>query len=173
MDDFIVKNSVSKNIFYVVVFLILVAGGIFMVTQAKDSKEVLWGWAGIVFFGLGAIVFLQRTLTGKPRIVIDENGIFDRTLGVGTIEWRDIENAYKNSITVGIKRSDFISLVLKDPQKYLQRGSKIKAKIAFLNNALGFEKLNINCDGLDDSTDTILDEILDQIALHKTNKTFR
>lgn len=173
MDNLIVKNSVSKNILYGVGSLIFVAGGIFMVTQAKDSKEVLWGWVCIVFFGFGAVVFLKQTLTGKPRILINESGIFDRTLGVGTIEWRDIENAYKNSITVGINRSDFISLVLKDPQKYLQRGSQIKAKIASLNNALGFETLNINLSGTDESADIVLNEILHQIALHKTNKTFQ
>lgn len=74
-----------------------VAGGIFLV--AFDRGTGVWaGWMCIVFFGAGIPLFARQLFDSKPRVVLDEAGVFDRTLGVGIIPWSDIESCYVKSI---------------------------------------------------------------------------
>lgn len=66
---------------------VAIGGLMLMFPKSGSLKETLAGWAGVIFFGLCLIVFLRQIFDSRPRIVIDESGIFDRTLSVGTIEW--------------------------------------------------------------------------------------
>ena len=159
----IVKNSIGKYLLYGLLSLVFVAGGIFILSVGKDLKATLIGWSCIIFFGFGLLVFLRQILDTRPRIVIDENGIFDRTLGVGVIEWQDIQHAYLNSIF----GNDFISLVLHDNEKYLQRISKGKAKLAKYNRTLGFETINLNLSGANVKPKEIFDLLIKQLTKTK------
>jgi hypothetical protein len=159
----VVKNSIGKYLFYALIALIFVAGGIFILSVGKDLKATIIGWSCLILFGFGLLVFLRQIFDTRPRIVIDQNGIFDRTLGVGIIDWADIEHAYLNSIM----GNNFISLVLHDNEKYLQRASKSKAKLAKYNRALGFETINLNLSGVNVKTKDIFDFIIKQLTAEK------
>ena len=159
----VVKNSIWKYIFYGFLSLIFVAGGIFILFVGKDLKAALIGWSCIILFGFGVIVFLFQILDTRPRIVIGEDGIFDRTLDIGIIEWQDIENAYLNSIL----GNDFISLVLHNNEKYLQRTGKAKAKLAQYNQTLGFETINLNLSGINKKSAEIFDIVIKQLTATK------
>jgi uncharacterized membrane protein len=163
MEIYKVKNSIWKFVSYIFLTLIFVVGGIFILFISKDTETTLTGWACIVFFGLGFFVFLRQILDSCARIVIDENGVYDRTLDVGLIEWNDIEHAYQNSM-IG---NEFISLVLKDSEKYLQRTNKAKAKIARYNATLGFETININLSGVNKPSEEIFDILVNKIVARK------
>jgi hypothetical protein len=163
----VVKNSVGKYILYGLLSLVFVAGGIFILSVGKDLKSTIIGWSCIIFFGFGLLVFLRQILDTRPRIVIDENGIFDRTLGIGVIDWQDIEQAYLNSIF----GNDFISLILRDNEKYLQRISKPKAKLAKYNRTLGFETINLNLSGVNVKSKEIFDVVIKQLTKTKIGQT--
>lgn len=123
----------------------------------------------MIFFGLGLIVFLRQIFDARPRIVVDERGIFDRTLSVGIIEWQDIEHARPNSV-VG---NPFISIRLTDPEKYLERAMNSQKKLARLNKYLGAETININLSGINESPAEILAVVLKGIHDRKTeNQNF-
>lgn len=69
---------------------------------------------------------IRRALDTRPLIVIDEKGIDDRRLGLGTIAWRDIRRAYSRSLG----GASFICLEFADPERTLSR-------LPFLRRALG------------------------------------
>lgn len=144
MDRIEIKFSRTKLILLFLLALIFVVGGIFILFTAKDLRGKIIGWSAIIFFGFGLIVFLKQLLNTKPRIILDDEGIEDKSLGIGKILWDDIEAAYPNNII----SNKFISLKLKNVEKYLQKTSKAKEKLASYNHALGFEALNLNLVGL-------------------------
>lgn len=119
---------------------------------AKNLRETLIGWSGIIFFGFALAGFIKQLLNTSPRIILDDEGIEDKSLDVGKILWDDIEAAYPNNLLT----NKFISLQVKDVEKYLQRTSKPKQKLASYNKELGFETLNLNLVGLKISQENLM-----------------
>ncbi|HKT27274.1 STM3941 family protein [Dyella sp.] len=117
--------------------------GAFMVAFG-DTFQTWLGLAYMMFFGAGVLLFLWQLVDARPRLVIDDRGVFDRTLGVGVIPWSDIGGAYVRSIY----SVDVICLQLRDPRPWLQRLSPIKRALAPANKALGFTPLSLNLDGV-------------------------
>ena len=63
--------------------LCFVAGGAFIVATGDNA---IAGWGSIVFFGGCALVGAVQLLDRRPRLVIDDRGVLDRTLKIGVIE---------------------------------------------------------------------------------------
>jgi len=166
MDSITANNSRWKyvGLAAMCVPFVVIGGLMLMFPRSGEWKETLAGWSGVIFFGFGLIIFLRQIFDLRPRIVVDEKGIFDRTLSVGVIEWQDVEHAYLNSV-VG---NPFISLVLNDPEKYLERVTNSKRKLARLNKYPGAETLNINLSGINKSPAEILAVVLMGLLDHKT-----
>lgn len=139
-----IKFSRVKMSLLLLLASVFVAGGIFILFRADELREKIIGWTSIIFFGFGAVVFVRQLLNTKPRIILDDEGIEDKSLDIGKILWDDIEAAYPNNIFT----NKFISLKVRDVEKYLRRTSKPKRKLASYNQALGFETLNLNLVGL-------------------------
>jgi len=132
--------------------------GVLLVVSARGP---LVGWLNIVFFGGCGIVFALQAFDRRPRIVIDDRGIFDRTLRVGTIDWADIRR-------VSLKRSQgqaFICLDLADPPKYTQRLSPLLRRIVQLNRKLGFTDLSLNLVGTTVSPERVEELLTKELAL--------
>ena len=120
------------------------------------------GWVGLiglVFFGLGAIVGLVQGLRRGPRLTLDDQGVHDRTLGVGLIAWSDIVRAEP----YGVARQPFVGLHLRDPDKYLARASHSRKLLARLNAGAGFP-LSINLAGLDADPGEVAEMIMSKSA---------
>jgi hypothetical protein len=88
MERVIVRSSYLRWVLMLIGALGFVAGGVFIL---KIGDNGLAAWGGIVFFGACALMAIVQILDRRPRLVIDERGILDRTLKVGVIEWHDIE----------------------------------------------------------------------------------
>jgi hypothetical protein len=116
------------------------------------GKDPVAGWVGVGFFGPGALILLWPLLDPRPRLVVDAEGILDRTLGVGRIPWADILGWYVQSIA----GSDFICLVVRDPASYAARLTGLRRLFAGANRAMGFTDLSLNLSGLNVSTEQIL-----------------
>ena len=163
-DTLYIRTSVKRLLLYLIGSLAFVLCGLWIVTSAPelDSIEyVIGGWGSIVFFGLGVMVFAFKICDRRPTIIINEKGVFDRTLGVGVIEWGDIEDVYKQSVHGNV----FICMVLTEPAKYLRHPSKAKAKIASFNRLLGFETINLNLGGVGKTgVDRVMDVIKRRIS---------
>jgi hypothetical protein len=70
--------------------------------------------AGVV---IAFVMALRQTLDRGPSIVINEEGIYDKRLRMGTIRWSDIVGVRMH----GVGGAYFISLELFNSQQYLSR----------------------------------------------------
>jgi hypothetical protein len=156
---FVVKRSVGFFVVYFAGSACFACAGALL---AWIGKAPIFGWAAAVFFGAGAVVTLVKLLDPRPRLVIDADGLLDRTLGVGRILWSDIERAYLRSV----EGFDFICLVVRDPSVYLDKLSPVRRKLAGANLALGFTQLNLSLAGLKARPEDLLRLIAEQIKEH-------
>src|SRR5690349_10502241 len=151
MERIIIKNSRWKHLLLLIGCLGFVAAGVWMVLNGKP-----FGWVSVVFFGTGIPVSIWQIADSRPRLIIDEHGVLDRTLGVGRINWSDIQAAYVRSIS----GNDFICLELKNPEYYAQKLSQVKRGMAAANRSLGFTDFNINLSGVDANTDEVFELVM-------------
>lgn len=83
------------------------------------------------FFGLIAIQAGAKILSTSPGLVIDAEGLVDNASGVavGRIPWSDIK---KIRITTS-ETHRFLTIELRDPQKYVRRASLVKRSLLSQN----------------------------------------
>lgn len=117
----------------------VVAGGWMSATGAG------WGmWLATAFFALCAAVFVWQLSQSGPRLTISEDGLHDRTLGVGVIRWDDVLNAQ----VMSSGGQPFVGLALRNPDVYLSRLGSVKRRLAGANSSIGFTELSLNLSGL-------------------------
>jgi hypothetical protein len=135
VEPIVLRTARQKLLLLLVVSLAFVAVGLWSV---RDRKWM--GLAPAIFFGGCALVFIRELLDTRPRIVIDDVGVFDRTLKVGVISWDDILDAE------GLSKSGqpFIALRLRNEAKYTDRLSPGYRRLVQLQHAIGFATLNLN-----------------------------
>ena len=123
--------------------LAFVAIGVWMLLDGD-----LWG-GGIVtlFFGAGTLVFIRQMLWRGPRLTIDDEGLHDRTLGVGVIRWDDVQDAWPAEMN----GQPFVALVLRDPDVYLDRLGPVRRTLTRANRFVGFPPLSLNLSALKDA----------------------
>jgi hypothetical protein len=148
MDSIVIKNSRWLYFVFLIASFGFVVVGIWMIFEG-----IMLGWVSIAFFGSGALIFIWQIFDSRPRLIIDSEGITDRTLGVGKIVWADIEDASIKSI----QGTDFICLKLVDPEKYLGRLSKVGRGIVDINRSLGFTESNLNLSGVQANTQEVFE----------------
>ena len=118
------------NIFALTIPFVII--GIWMITKDESS-----GWLITLFFGLGIPVGLFQLFDKRPQIIINENGIWDRTTNQKEVKWEQIQGAYP----LDIYGQEFISLVVDDTFVFKLKQYKWAAKI---NEAIGAQKLNLH-----------------------------
>ena len=105
----------------------------------KDSDEMVYyivGWLCICFFGLGIPIGFFQVFDRRPQIIINENGIWDRTTKQNEINWEQIESAYP----LDIHGQKFVCLVLYDTFEMKKSLYKWAVK---LNEDIGAQKVNL------------------------------
>src|SRR6185437_9658806 len=87
------------------------------------SKTIIFisGLAGILFFGFVGFYLFKKLFDKKPGLIISNEGIVDNSggLSAGFIPWSDIKEI-KETI---IANQKFISVIVKNPQHYIDRQS--------------------------------------------------
>ncbi len=129
MNNIVVKTYVWKSGLALFCCLLFVLTGIFIISVSENWIETLIGVTSITFFGAGFFILLRQIIDRRPRISIDETGITDRTLGVGKIDWADVEFVHLNSTFA----NNFLVLKLSNTEKYLQNLSNTSRKLTKLN----------------------------------------
>jgi hypothetical protein len=152
----ILRNSKARLIRLLLLCSIFVAGGIWIIASDHSTKAQMIGWANIGFFGLGIGLAIWQLTNNNPRITITEHGIEDHTLKVGVIEWQDIvaANVFK------IHGTAFIGLELENEAKYLSRYPGWSKNVANANDALGFNRFNINLSSISMNPDKLAELII-------------
>jgi hypothetical protein len=139
MSPITIKSSRLKYAFLLLIAIAFVFIGAMMVTRGK-ATDAWVGWAIIVFFGAGIPLFAWQFYDSRPRLVLNDEGVLDRTLGVGIIPWSQITGATLRSV----HGNYFICLEMRNPEQWLERLSPLKRAMVSANEALGFTPLNLN-----------------------------
>ncbi|MBV8660269.1 MAG: hypothetical protein JO142_20820 [Burkholderiales bacterium] len=159
MNPVVIQSSRGKYVLLSITAIGFVIGGVFIVSHAK-ADDVWVGWMNIVFFGACVPIFVWQLIDSRPRLVINHEGIMDRTLGVGVIPWSEITGAHLRSIQ-GVC---FICLDVRDQEKWVQKLSPVKRSLVSANKALGFTALNLNLSAVSEDPALIHELILKTIA---------
>ncbi len=138
MTEIKLYKTTNKGLKIIALTIPFVVIGIWMITKEPfGTTNYIMGWLCTCFFGLGIPVGLFQTFDRRPQIIINENGIWDRTTNPYEIKWEQIIEAYP----LDIFDQRFISLVTDDTfvfkKKLYNRASKI-------NESIGAQKLNIS-----------------------------
>lgn len=113
-----------------------------------EGLDAWIGWLNVLFFGAGAVVFARQMASSRSRLVIDDDGILDRTLGVGVIAWDDVLAAWPYEVG----RHGFVGLELRDPDVYRRRTGPVKRAAMRGHAALGYPPLSLNLTALKGAT---------------------
>lgn len=148
--------------FVAVAALILARGARPEAALLGNSFETFVSGAGIAFFGVCALVLARQLFDSRPRIVIDDAGVFDRTLGVGVIPWDEIRGAQLRHIG----GHPFVSLELRDEESWLARLRPMHRRLAAANRKLGFGALNLNLSATRADPVHVLHLVRGRVAAH-------
>lgn len=157
MDMLVIQPSRTKWSALLLLAIGFVALGLWLVLA---GTSVLVGWVNVAFFGFCAVTFARQLADRRPRIVVDDKGVTDNTLGVGCIEWGDIVSTELRRIP----GNTFLCLELRQPSKYLSRMSPVVREMTQANKALAFTELSVNLMGVKGDPDAISDLIAREVS---------
>lgn len=154
MKEFNLYKSRRKAVKLILSGLFFVIVGFFLLYLPNTSKFVAWLF--ILFPGLGIPFGLFQLLDRRPQIIINELGIFDRTIHQDFINWEIIQDAY----LVVIHQQKFICLVVDEQFEPSKKQGKFRKKMAILSKQMGFQELNINVANIEVDEEKLIEFIL-------------
>ena len=142
-----------------------VAFGICMIFEKPvGTSDYIMAWLCTCFFGLGIPVGLFQTFDRRPQIIINENGIWDRTTKQDEIKWEQIKSAYP----LDIYKQKFVCLVLEDTFAIKKKLYKWAAK---MNEDIGAQKVNLLVSQLKIDEHTMTKFIKEMTKTERENRT--
>lgn len=138
MTELKIYKTATKGLKLLGMSLPFVLLGVWMIFESKlGSSDYIMGWIGTCFFGLGIPIGLIQLFDRRPQILINENGIWDRTTKQDVIKWEQIIDAYP----LDIFDQKFVSIVSDDSFVFKKKTYKWATK---LNRAIGAQNLNLH-----------------------------
>ena len=143
--DIAIALSKTKLVLVVIGALGFVALGIWMLTLADTephprlTKAI--AIAGIAFFGLCAVYGCIKIFDQRPGLIIAREGLVDNSSAVaaGRIPWDEITGLEVSSIA----GTRFVTLRVRDPQKYVARSSFLRGMMNAANINMTGSPINI------------------------------
>ncbi len=137
------KLTFMFTMLMVMVALILGGGLVYFIVIKKNLFDAIM----VLICGGGVFLLLSNAWNESTAavLVMSEEGIIDRRLGVGLILWSDILDVQIESRY----NSHFICLRVEDAEKYISRLSGAKLSNMRHSQKLGFNMLNIDVNAFD------------------------
>ncbi|WP_350293844.1 STM3941 family protein [uncultured Croceitalea sp.] len=129
------------------------------------GKNPWIGWLSIGFFGLAFPLGIFNLLDKRPAIVLNELGIFDRSINKDFINWELIKDAYP----ISINKQKFICLLIDEKFKPSKKKGQFYKSVAKLNEAIGAQELNINLGQIQKIDEVALTQFI--LKMSKATKT--
>ena len=120
-------------------------------------------WVVTIIGGAGGLIAAWEFHDRRPRVVIDDDGVRDRALAVGTIAWDDIQDVR----VMRVNGRPQLCLDLPHAAKYTSRLPQPLRRIVPLNRQLGLTDLSVDLSGL--ATDPTALEAAIKDELRKRN----
>lgn len=161
MGEIILYKSPLKALRLIALSSLLVVPSIVIIITQDNPKNIFWICA--IFFSLGYIVGFINLFDRRPQIIINSNGIWDRSLKFETILWNDILDAY--GIEIGSQK--FIALVV-TPQ--IAERKKLHKWAERINRSVNAQKINLYSGNVKVNNQKLLDAIKQLSAEHPENR---
>ncbi len=138
MTEIKLHKTTTKGLKLIGMTVPFVVIGIWIVTKEPPGTiDYIMGWFCTCFFGLGIPIGLFQTFDKRPQIIINENGVWDRTTKQDEIKWEQVIEAYP----LDIFNQKFISIVADKTFVFKKKQYKWAAKI---NKIVGAQQLNLH-----------------------------
>jgi len=120
--------------------------------------------ACVSFFGLCGVYASRKLFDPAPGLIIDAEGIVDNSSGIsaGRIPWSEI----KGFKVTTIKRQRFLTIEVRDPDKYIRRTSGLKRHLAAMNTKYFGGPIHITSNTLAIGFDELVKSITEAHAKH-------
>jgi hypothetical protein len=120
---------------------------------------------GMAFFGLCGLNAFFKLFERAPGLIIDAQGIVDNSSGVsaGRIPWSDIQGFR----TMTVQGQRFLTIDVKDPDKYVQRAPFLKRQLVGLNAKYFGGPIQISANALKINFDELLKVATDSLEKYR------
>lgn len=163
MTEIKLYKSRWKGIKLIALTLPFVIIGFWMISKEQNGTfDYIMAWICVSFFGIGILIGIFNLLDNSARIIINENGILDRTLKQGIIKWEQIIEAYP----LDIQNQKFIAIVVDETFEFKKRQYKWAEN---LNKLVGAQKLNLNLSQIE-INENKLSDLINKIANSEKNE---
>ena len=148
-----IPTSKTKTSLMLLCSIAFVVVGIWLLFVSLSGSSIiliflvsLISFASIVFFGICGIYSLIRLFDTQPGLVLDSEGIIDRSsaVSVGRILWQDLVKID----VIKVENQRFLTFYTANPQKYLQRGGFLQRQMNALNYKLYGSPIHIASNSL-------------------------
>jgi len=123
----IIYPSRRKMVGQTILCIAFVALGLWLLTNKgildntlvdRYRLNLIIGALTILIFGSFLTIWIFKLLDRKPGVIVDENVIVDNStfISIGKVPWSDIE-----SVKLSTYSSNVITVLLKDPNKYIEQ----------------------------------------------------
>lgn len=138
MPEYKLYKSPFKAVRLLVLSAPFVAAGIWLMVGEANAAPIqkLCGLTAVGFFGLGIVLGCFHLFDRRPQIIINQNGIWDRTTRQDEIKWNQIQKVY----IVYIRGQKFISL--KVDKTFIWK-NEVKGWVKRLNRIYGLQDINL------------------------------
>ncbi|MEO5979019.1 MAG: STM3941 family protein [Chryseolinea sp.] len=162
--DIKLYKSPWKAIKLILLCSIFVFGGLILLNNSHAPKWV--AWMSIGFFGLGYPVGLFHLFDRRPHIIINEIGIFDRTINKDFINWDVIQGAY----LISIHGQKFVCLVVDEKYEPSAKKGEVSKSVSNFNKKIGGQELNISLGQITVDDAKLTEFILTMINVRPENR---
>ena len=164
-----VKRSIPKTILLLVGCVAFTAVGVSMFASHRAASQGIWVDAlCIAFFGFGGLVALALLFDNRPRLLLNDKGVWVRGWKGCPIAWGDIERAWKYEQDVPIRygqvKVDYVCLSRKHADAFHGRQGRIARYVAAYGRSRGMGDLYFSTKGMDVDTDGLVQAIQSHIG---------
>lgn len=146
--------------------LALIAASAFVVRMQPTRFLLIMGYLGVAFFTAVSIAILRLFFDTSPRLILDEEGLYDRTMKTPRIPW----NAIVSMEIRNIRSTSFICLELTDEEERMKSLPPLRRLTAAINRRTGLSAFNVNPGALPLSAEEIFTVIVAHVKVYGGNQ---
>ncbi len=151
METVRIYHSTWRMLLLAIVSLAMAVGGYLMAIHSPKGFDIVVGWIGVLFFGLGGLYMLygmlKERLTGKPFLTITDEAVIMEGMKQAVIRFADVESF--NVVKMG--KQEFVAVHYKPgvELKKMDEANGLDRSIRKLNRQLVNAQENISTTGTD------------------------
>ena len=158
MEPLIVRPSRWLFSLLGIIFLLLALGFAALLGQEEPAAKAV-GLGGLVLFGGVAVFSAMQVFRRKPRILLNDEGINDSNLKMGTIPWSEITQAY----VLPLLWYKNVELKLRNPELYRKKQPGYLRALGSYNSAFGMSPFVLYMSNTNTKAQIVVDYINRQL----------